>query len=107
MAVADPNSWLVNVWSEKSSEHPDLDAARPTSPRGATAAATGTGKISAVLGDSNGAVATGTAAARTATTSAAASRAVMFSVAVSPGDDTTEPAQHRADRELHLVLRRR
>lgn len=86
VAVADPNSWLVNVWTEKSNT--DLTYTLPGNVTSrTTAAATGTGKVSAVLGDSAGAVAVGTAAARVATTSAATARGSMFSFAVSPGDD--------------------
>jgi large repetitive protein len=85
--VAGANSWLVNYWGEKSSATttwtlPDNATSRTT------AAATGSGKVSAVLGDSNAAVPTGTADGRTATTSAAASRAVMLSIVVQPGSDT-------------------
>src|SRR4051794_293852 len=84
VAVADSGSWLVNVWSEKSSV-----ASVWTAPRGSTvrtgAAGTGTGKISAILADSSGVVATGTAPGRTATTNVSVSRSVLFSVVVSPG----------------------
>ncbi len=90
VAVSDPNSWLVNVWSEKSANAQTWTLPGTVTQR-TTGAGTGSGKISSVLGDSNGAVATGTAAARTATTSSAASRSVRFSVAVSPLDDTIEP----------------
>jgi large repetitive protein len=53
------------------------------------ATGTGTGKISGIVGDSNAAVATGTAAARTASTSASVGRSVEFSVVVAPGSSTT------------------
>ncbi|TDU87829.1 PKD domain-containing protein [Kribbella voronezhensis] len=90
VAVADTNSWLLSLWSEKSS----VDPITWTLPAGATsrttAAGTGSGKVSAVLGDSAGAVPTGTAAGRTATTSAATSRDVMFSVVLNPGQ-TADP----------------
>ncbi|ONI67685.1 hypothetical protein BWI15_31810 [Kribbella sp. ALI-6-A] len=82
--VADQNSWLVNVWAEKSSI--DLTWTLPAgSTSRTTAAAIGTGKVSAVLADSAAAVPTGTAAGRTATTSSATSRSVMFSLVISPG----------------------
>jgi PKD repeat protein len=84
--VADANSWLVNIWSEKSSTDltwtPPADVTSRT-----TAAATGPGKVSMIVGDSNDAVPTGTAAARTATTSASTSRSVLFSVVIDPGQD--------------------
>ncbi|TWD82634.1 PKD domain-containing protein [Kribbella amoyensis] len=89
VAIADTGSWLVNIWEEKSST--DLTWTLPAgSTSRTTSAATGSGKTSAVLADSAGAVAVGTAAGRTATTSVAVSRSVMFSLALSPGE-TTDP----------------
>ena len=90
VVVAEEGSWLVSVWSEKSSTALTWNLPSNVTAR-TTAAATGTGKISAVLGDSNAAVPTGTAAGRTATTSSASSRASLFSVVVSPGEDTGGP----------------
>ncbi len=58
-----------------------------------------------MLGDSNDDVPLGTAAARTATTSAAASRSVMFSVVIDPGTDLTGD-ERGADGRVHLGLRR-
>jgi large repetitive protein len=85
VAVADANSWLVNIWSEKSSVELTWTLPAGTTSR-TTAASTGSGKVSAALGDSGASVPTGTAAGRTATTSASVSRSVMFSLAISPGD---------------------
>ncbi|ADB29250.1 PKD domain containing protein [Kribbella flavida DSM 17836] len=83
--VALAGSWLVNIWSEKSSV--DLTWTLPAgSTARSNAAAIGTGKVSAVLADSAGAVPTGTAAGRTATTSAATSRSMLFSLVLSPGE---------------------
>src|SRR5829696_7662975 len=82
--VAAAGSWLVNVWSEKSST--DVTWALPAGSTSlATAQGTGSGKVSAVVADSGGAIGTGTAAGRTATTSAAVNRDMLFSVVVSPG----------------------
>src|SRR5829696_1708988 len=67
VAVAGAGSWLVNFWSEKSSTAATWTLPAGTTSR-STAQGTGSGKIGGILGDSNGAVATGTAAARTATT---------------------------------------
>lgn len=82
--VTDPNSWLVSAWSEKSASVPTW-----TLPSGVTsrqnAAATGSGKISMVLGDSAGPVATGASGALTATTSGSVARSMLYSVVVSPG----------------------
>ncbi len=83
--VTDAGSWLVNVWSEKSSVDTTWTLPGTVTQR-TTAAATGTGKVSAVWADSNAAVATGTAAGRTATTSASVSRSALFSVVIAPGD---------------------
>jgi len=86
--VAKANSWLVNVWGEKSSFTQTWTLPSNVSSR-TTAASTGNGKVSAIVGDSNGTVPTGTAAARTATTSSSASRSAMFSIVLDPGADAT------------------
>jgi PKD repeat protein len=82
--VASPGSWLVSLWSEKSST-----TATWSLPAGAvqrsSAAATGSGRVSAVLADSGAPVATGTASGRTATTSVAVSRSLTHSVVLGPG----------------------
>ena len=56
----------------------------------------GSGKVSSLLADSNGAVATGTAASRTATTAAATGAEQNFSVVVSPGTGTVTPPTNTA-----------
>lgn len=84
--VAGPGSWLVSIWAEKSSTEPITWTLPGAVTQRTQGAATGTGKISAVLGDSAGAVPEGTAAGQTATTNAAVSRTSMFSVVISPGD---------------------
>ena len=63
--------------------------------------ATGSGKISGILADSAGPVATGSAAGRTATTDVSVSRDVLYSVVVTPGQ-TAGSGQPRADRVVHL-----
>jgi len=79
-------SWLLNVWGEKSST-----TATWTLPGDVTqrtfAAATGSGRVSQVIGDSNGAVAGPTSAAKVATTSVAVNRGVHMSFAITPGSD--------------------
>ncbi len=82
--VAEANSWLVSAWGEKSTATQTWTLPAGTTQR-TTGTASGTGKVSMVLGDSNAAVATGTAAGRTATTSAAANRSNVFSIVVTPG----------------------
>ena len=57
----------------------------PARPSARTGATTGSGKTSMVVADSNGAVPTGNAAGRTATTSPSANRSNVFSVVVTPG----------------------
>ena len=76
-----------------------------------TGLGTGSGKVSGVLGDSGDDVATGTAAARSATTSVAASRSIMFSIVVAAGDEpepTDEPpvAEFTALQRTDLRVRR-
>lgn len=88
VAVADPNSWLVSIWSEKSSVAPTWTLPASATSR-ATSAGIGSGKVSAVLADSAGPVPTGTAAGRTATTSEAVGRTMTFSFVVSPGTNAT------------------
>ncbi len=88
--VAEAGSWLVNAWAEKSNTVQTFTLPASVSSR-TTGAATGTGKVSGVVGDSNGAVTVGTAPSRTATTTTAASRGLTFSVVVSPGDEAGTP----------------
>ncbi|MFT3874342.1 MAG: PKD domain-containing protein [Nocardioides sp.] len=90
VAVAEQQSWLVSAWSEKSPTVATWQLPGGVTQR-TTASANGTGKVSAVFADSNGAVAVGTAAGRTATTTANVNRSVLYSVVVSPGETTTGP----------------
>lgn len=84
------NSWLVNVWGEKSN-----DAVTWTLPVTATerttATATGSGKVSQIVADSNGAVEGPTAAPVEATTSISVSRGTQISLAIAPGSEVEEP----------------
>ncbi len=90
--VAGAGSWLVNVWSEKSSVDTTWTLPGTVTER-TTSATTGSGKVSAVIGDSGAPVAVGAPNSRTATTSTAVSRTVMFSVVLSPGEDVNEPPE--------------
>ncbi len=81
--VTGQGSWLVSAWSEKSSGGTTWSAPAGTPVR-TDATGSGSGKVSSILGDSNGPVATGTAPGRTATTSTSVGRTVMFSVVVTP-----------------------
>ncbi|QYJ04851.1 PKD domain-containing protein [Nocardioides panacisoli] len=87
--VEQSGSWLVHLWSEKSSTEDTVW----TVPEGVTEraqhAATGPGKVSAVLGDSDAGQPAGPAPGGTATTSTVASQSMLFSVAVRPGKDAT------------------
>jgi hypothetical protein len=83
VAVGAGGSWVVSVWSEKSSTDTTWTAPAGTPVR-TESEGTGSGKVSALLGDSNGPVATGTAPGRTATTSTSVGRSVLFSVVVTP-----------------------
>ena len=91
VAVAQSGSWLVNSWSEKSSTATTWTPPANSTSR-TTAAATGGGKVSSLLADSNGPIATGTAAARTATTSVAGGGTQLFSVVINPGIATANQA---------------
>ena len=90
VAVAQAGSWLVNSWSEKSSTDQTWTAPTNSTSR-ANPAATGSGKVSSLVADSNGPVATGTAAGRAARTSASGSATQLFSVVISPGTGTGTP----------------
>jgi PKD repeat protein len=90
--VSDQNSWLVNVYDEKSSSSTTWTAPASSTLR-TTSAGTGSGKVSGILADSGGPVATGSAAGRTATTTVSVSRDMRFSVVISPGQ-TSAPVNH-------------
>lgn len=79
-------SWLLNVWGEKSSTTATWAVPGDVTQR-TTAAATGTGRVSMVVGDSNAAVPGPTSATKVATTSVAVSRGVHMSFAITPGSD--------------------
>ncbi len=81
--VSTAGSWLVSYWGEKSSNDTVWSAPAGSASR-TTGAGTGSGKTSSLLADSNGPVQTGTAAGRTATTSASAGRSVLFSLVIAP-----------------------
>src|SRR4029453_13691986 len=103
VTVAKENSWLVSNWTAKWTPpptDPDLKWTLPndTTSR-TTAVGTNSGNISGVLGDSGNEVATGVAAARTATPSPAASRSVTLSVVIAPGD-VPEPANEAPTAEF-------
>ncbi len=90
VGVTEAGSWLVSYWSEKSST-----VSTWTPPANATSraipAATGGGKVSSLLADSNAIVPVGTAAARSATTSVSGGGTQQFSVVITPGPDTVTP----------------
>lgn len=84
IAVADAGSWLVSVWSEKSSTTAEWAVPGSVVRRGG-GAATGPGRVSNVLGDSGAPVPVGPTAGRSATTSVEVTRSIQFSVVLNPG----------------------
>ncbi len=82
--VTQDKSWLVSIWSGKSSKAPGWRLPSSVRNRG-TAATSGTDKVSSIWGDSGGPVAVGTSTARTATTKRPVARTAMFSVVIAPG----------------------
>ena len=82
--VTDVNSWLVSSWNEKSSNATTWTLPSNVTSR-ATASASGGGKVSGVVGDSNGAVAVGMTPSRDAAVAPSVGRNVSFSVVVGPG----------------------
>ena len=99
VAVAQPGSWLVNSWSEKSSTDSTWTPPADSITR-ATAAATLGGKVSSLLADSDAAVPTGTAAGRIATTSVAAAAPSCSPSWSAPGSTpaSRRPTAHRSPR---------
>ena len=91
VAVAQTGSWLVNSWSEKSSTTQTWTKPTNSTTR-ATPAATGSGKVSSLMADSNGPVGTGSAAGRVARTSASGGGTQLFSVVIAPGTVTANRA---------------
>ncbi len=79
IAVTGQPAWLLSYVSEKSGSDPGWTLPGSVVTRAADAA-TGAGKISAVLGDSAGSVPAGTAGGLTATTATSVNRTVTFSV---------------------------
>ena len=82
--VAADGSWVVSSWAAKTSAAFTWNTPTGTTSR-STAQGTGSGLVGGVVADSNAPVATGSAPARVATTSASVSRSVEFSVVVAPG----------------------
>lgn len=82
--VADPGSWVVSFWSEKS-QGTATWAIPSTVVERSQARGTGRGQISGVLADSNGPTATGPSASQVATTSANVSRSIRYSLVIRPG----------------------
>ncbi|MFS3130710.1 PKD domain-containing protein [Nocardioides sp. Bht2] len=83
-----PQRWLLNIWSEKSSNVTTWTPPAGATQRGTTAS-TGTGKVSMLVADTAD-VPTGSVAARSATVDPAAGRTATFSVLVDPGLDATD-----------------
>lgn len=81
--VASDRSWVVWYWS-----HEDATTTALVPPADVTVRATGTqtgsGRITALLADSNGPAGVGTAAGRTATAAASTSNASMWSIVLAP-----------------------
>ncbi|GAA4224927.1 hypothetical protein GCM10022254_05590 [Actinomadura meridiana] len=76
--AAAAGSWAVTYWADKSSTTTSWTAPAGVQTRG-TGIGSGGGRITALIGDSNGAIATGAYAGKTATTNAA-SRAAMWTI---------------------------
>ena len=91
VAVAKVGSTLVSSWNVKASAALTFTLPAGTTRRGTTTQGTGSGFIAGDVADSNP-TAAGTAAARSATTSVAASRSIDFSVVVAPGTDSDNVA---------------
>lgn len=87
VALEGASSWLVNIWGEKSSSDAITWALPPSATQRTLGAATGGGKVSQVIADSNAPVAGPTSPALDATTSASVSRGVQISLAIAPGVD--------------------
>ncbi len=84
VAVSTGGSWVVNVWSDKSSTTTAWTTAGAVSQRD-TAIGTGSGRSSSTLADSGAPVASGTYPAQTATvTGGASGKGAMLSIVLTP-----------------------
>ena len=79
----DGQQWLVSYWADKSSATTSWSLPGGVTQR-STLSGTTSGHISAVLGDSNGAVAPGSQGGLTATANSAGGSAITFSLLVNP-----------------------
>jgi PKD repeat protein len=83
VTASDSQQWLLSFWSDKSSSTTSWTLPATTLSR-SSAFGTGSGRISAVVADSNGPVGTGPRGGLTATANGESSSAVMFSILVNP-----------------------
>lgn len=81
--VAEPGSWLVSYWADKSSSSSAWATPSGQTRRGGSTG-TGGGYVTSLLADGDGPVATGTRGSLAATANAVGSKAVMFSVVLRP-----------------------
>ena len=104
VAVAEPGSWLVNYWSEKSNAALTWTLPGNVTSR-STGAGTGTGKMSGILGDSNGSSCRRERGRshRDHQRCTRAHRSVLGRR--QPRRHRRGSGQHRADRQLHGQLR--
>lgn len=84
VTAVDGDDWLVSFWADKSSTTTGWTLPGGVTQR-ATATGTGSGRISAVLADSDGPVPSGSRGGLTATADSAGTSAVTFSVLITPG----------------------
>ncbi len=82
--VSAAGSWVLSYWADRSSSTTAWTVPAALTLRQA-GIGTGTSRVTGVLADTGGAVATGTYAARTASTDAASGRGVSLTVVLTPG----------------------
>jgi PKD repeat protein len=83
IGVTSDRSWVVWYWAHEDATTTALVPPGDVTVR-ATGSQTGSGRITALLADSNGAAGVGTAAGRTATAAASTSNAAMWSIVLAP-----------------------
>ncbi|MGY2002145.1 PKD domain-containing protein [Blastococcus sp. SYSU DS1024] len=90
-AMVDAGSWVVSVWSDRSSSARTFAAPSATAVR-SNLAGVGNGDIASLVADGGAPVPAGQVGGLTATVPVASGRATMLTVVLAPGDGTLPPA---------------
>ena len=83
VTVPGSGSWVLSYWADKSSSTTAWSAPAGQTVRGTTIG-TGTGRVTSLLTDGNGAAAAGTAGGLSASTDVAGTKATMVTIVLAP-----------------------